>query len=364
MIVTQNIGPEGLPEPSGLSTTAPSNIVRHPVWNVIYQGQNITARITKMVVRIEYKDTKGAHKKHKGRSKESGAETDELIIELEDRDRRWQGPWFPTRGDLVTASMGYEFEQQMNCGNFQVDELELKGPPDVMHLKCIATGITPSLRSPRSARYENQKLSDVAKTVAARNGLTVVDAPQDTNISWNRISQRHETDLNFLRRLALDHGYDFTVRGSQLVFYPRVAVEQRDSVLVVDRTQTTAFSFKTKTQALYKSASVAYQDPTTKALIAATAQDSDNPTGDDLHIVTRSENPQQAQLKADSALHDANMLETTGELTTEGQIYLRAGLNITITGFKSFDGKYHIESSHHKMDFDTGYKTEIEVRKL
>src|SRR5439155_26340295 len=122
-------------------------------------------------------------------------------IVLEDRDRRWQGPWFPVRGDIVSLQIGYELEEWgLNCGDFQVDELELKGPPDTFHLKCIAAGITPSLRTPRSAAYEGQTLSQVANTIAARHQLTVVGAPQNVNVAWARITQRHETDLHFLRR--------------------------------------------------------------------------------------------------------------------------------------------------------------------
>jgi phage protein D len=304
-----------------------------------------------MVTKLSYSDKVAHH-------------SDELEVVLEDRDLRWQGPWFPVRGDLVGLLIGYTDGQLMDCGIFQVDELELHGPPDTMRRKCIAAGITPSLRTPRSAAYESQTLLQVAQTVAARQHMTVTGIPQNINVIFARVTQKQETDLNFLRRLAQAHNYDFSIRGSQLVFHSRTALEDQPVVLNVARTQTKTFEFKTKTQRIYKSASVAYHNPAQKQLIAAQVQDSTAPTGDDLHIVTRIENPQQAQLKAQSALHEANRLQVTGRIETEGTTLLVAGVNIAIQGFGSFDGNYHIEASRHRLERSSGYTTEVEVRKL
>jgi phage protein D len=378
----------GLPaNPAAAVDGALSYPVRHPRWELTYAGQNITGRITSMATEISYSDHR-AHQHHHQRAVATSAEADEVEVVLEDRDRRWQGPWFPVRGDIVNLLIGYEGEEQLlDCGDFQVDELELKGPPDTFHLKCIAAGITPSLRTPRSAAYETQTLLQVANTIAGLHQLTVTGIPQNINVSWQRITQRHETDLHFLRRLALAHNYDFSIRGTQLVFYARTPLEDAGTVLTITRgsAQSTqyqpryampmpmvsgqgifakSFEFQVKTQKIYKSASVAYQNPVTKQLIAASSQDSSSPTGDDLHIVTRCENPQQAQLKADSALHDANMLQVTGRVETEGTVLLVAGVNVNLMGFGTFDGKYHIESSRHRLERSSGYTTEIEVRKL
>lgn len=289
---------------------------------------------------------------------------DEIDVTLEDRDRRWQGDWFPVRGDTVNLQIGYVGEQFLDCGDYQVDELELKGPPDTFHLKCIATGITPSIRTPRSAAYESQTLLQVAQTVAQRHNLTVVGLAASNDVSFARVTQRHETDLHFLQRLAEAHNYSFSIRGNQLIFYDRTSLEQRPTVLTLLRSQTKNFEFKTRTQQIYKSASVAYQNPATKQLINATTTDSSAPTGDDLHVVTRCETPQQAQIKADGALHEANRLEVTGRLETEGTVLLVAGVNITIQGFKTFDGNYHIEGAKHHLERGGGYSTEIEVRQI
>lgn len=370
---------------TALGVTLP---IRHPAFTLTYAGQNITTDITAMVIELTYSDTSGAYTR--GRGRHHHKEADEIEVTLEDRDRRWQGSWYPQQGDTVSLQMGYETEPYLNCGTFQVDELELTGPPDTFHIKCISAAITPSLRTKRSFAYENVTLLDVANVVAARNGLTVVNAQQTQNISWQRITQHHETDLAFLRRLALAHNYDFTVRNNQLVFYDRTTLEQSAPVLTVLRTQTKAFEFRDKTQAVYEQAQVAYQNPQQKALLTALSSTPSgdiflNPqdvaaneafpgtsldvftlksVGDNLFIPMRVENQQQAKLKADSALHDANMLQITGRLELEGTTLLVAGVNITISGFKNFDGNYHITASTHRLDRSTGYSTEIEVRQL
>ena len=111
----------------------------------------------------------------------------------------------------------------------------MKGLPDTFQMKCVAAGITPSLRTPQSAAYESQTLLQVAQTVATRHQMTVTGLPQSINVSFARMTQNQETDLHFLRRLALAHDYDFAIRGSRLVFYSRTALEQTAPVLTLTR---------------------------------------------------------------------------------------------------------------------------------
>jgi phage protein D len=349
--------------------------VRHPRWLLVYAGKNITADVSGMITEIVYSD-QVAHL------------SDEVEITLEDRDRTWQSDWFPARGDVVTLSIGYDGEELLTCGDFEVDELELMGPPDTFQLKCIAAGVTPSIRTYRSEKYESTTLLDVAKQVAERHGMTVVGAPGIVNVTFARLTQTHETDLHFLRRLAQAHNYDFSIRGqkgqavTQIVFFERTRLEQVPAVLTVGRGSdppsalsdmqgraiiAKSFEFKSKTQQIYKSATMSYQNPATKQLIVAHVNDDSPgrvPVGDDLNLVERCETPQQAQLKARSRLHDANMLQVTGRIETEGTTLLVAGNNIGITGFGNFDGNYHVVRSKHRVERRTGYTTEVGIRKL
>ncbi len=169
------------------------------------------------------------------------------------------------------------------------------------------------MRTPNSAGYEQQSLLDIAEVIAGKYGLSVVSAPGVTDLQFARVTQKHETDLAFLKRLAREHGYDFTVRGTLLVFYAQSALAAAPAVVSLDRSEVERFEFRNRTHRIYSAAQVAYQDPATKSLITQSAQaDITVPTGDSLKLVPRCENAQQALTKAQAALDDHNRLFIDG----------------------------------------------------
>ncbi len=89
---------------------------------------NITNNVSQYVTSIEYTDV------------EHG-ESDELQICFEDSKKLWQGAWIPVKGDCLRAYIGYEAEKLLNCGVFEIDELEYDTPPDVITIKGLAAGI-------------------------------------------------------------------------------------------------------------------------------------------------------------------------------------------------------------------------------
>lgn len=324
--------------------------VRSPNWILTYSGVNITADISRMVLSISYAD-------------ELGGRSGELEVELEDRERRWQDPWFPQAGDAVSLLIGYSDESLLPCGDFQVDELEVEGPPDVFHLRCLPAWITPALRTRNSFGYENQTFPQIAATVAARHGMTVSGTPNQLDVSYLRITQKQETDLEFLHRIAIEHDYDFTVRGAQLVFYSRASLEARPAVLTLYRNAVERFRFVTKTHRIYQQAQTAYFDPRSKQLYTQAAQA--NPavaTGDVLKIIARCENGQQALERAEAALHEANRLQVTCRLAAPGTTRLVAGNIVALSGWGAMDGSYMIERAEHRLSRATGYVTEAELR--
>lgn len=326
--------------------------VRSPDWILTYSGVNITADISHMVLSISHVD-------------ELGGRSGELEITLEDRERRWQGPWFPQQADLVSLLIGYSGELLLPCGEFQVDDLEVEGPPDVFHLRCLPAWITPSLRTRNSFGYENQTLLQIAASIAARHGMTVVGASNQLDVSYLRITQKQETDLEFLHRIAIEHDYDFTVRGAQLVFYSRASLEAQPAALTLYRNAVEHFSFVAKTHRIYKQAQAAYFDPASKQLYTQTAQAIPAvATGDVLKVAARCENGQQALDRASAALHEANRLRVMCRLVAPGTTLLVAGNVVALSGWDVMDGSYMVERAQHRLSRATGYVTEAELRML
>jgi phage protein D len=331
-------------------TAAISYPVRSPNWILTYEGVNITADISHMVLSISYVD-------------ELGGRSGELEIELEDRERRWQGPWFPQQGDIVTLLIGYSGELLLPCGDFQVDDLELEGPPDVFHLRCLPAWITPALRTRNSFGYENVTLLQIATTVAARHGMSVVGAPSELDVSYLRITQKQETDVEFLRRVAAEHNYDFTVRGAQMVFYARADLEAQPAVLTLSRHDVERFGFRSKTHLIYQQAQTAYFDPYGKQLFTQIAQATPAvAAGDTLKVVARCENGQQALERASAALHETNRFLVTCRLVAPGTTLLVAGNNVALSGWGEMDGTYMIERAQHRLSRTAGYVTETDLR--
>ena len=331
-----------------------SYIVRSPQWIFSYLGVNVTADVSEMVLAIRYVD------------RLDGA-SGELEVELEDSTKRWQGPWYPTLGDIVGLQIGYSGEALLDCGEFQIDELQLDGPPDVMRLRCLAAYITPAMRTANTVAYENMGIVEIAAQIAAKYGLTLVAASSESqnDLVFARITQRRETDLEFLKRLAREHNFDFSVRAGQLIFYERPALESAPAVDAITRPDTVRFSFRNRTRRIYEGAEFSYFDPDTKQLISqSVAADASAPTGDTLKIVARCENVQQAGVKAEALLHLHNMVLVDASLDGPGNAVLVAGNNVQLSGWGALDGRYLIETAQHHLARARGYTTSIAARRV
>ncbi|HYB92388.1 MAG TPA: contractile injection system protein, VgrG/Pvc8 family [Candidatus Binataceae bacterium] len=326
--------------------------VPSPQWVLTYAGVNISGDVSQMVLSISYCDR-------------LASASGEVEIEFEDREKLWQGVWYPALGDQLNLLIGYHGGELLPCGDFQVDDLVLSGPPDVFRLGCLAVYITPPMRTENSVGYENQSLLEIAESIAAKYGLVLFAAPEVESLVFERITQRRETDLSFLKRLANEHGYDFTVRGSTMVFYAVSALESAPPVATISRTGTERFLFRNRTRRIFAASQVTYFDPDGKQLLLAQVEsEAAMPTGDTRKVVTRCENGQEAMLKAQAALHFDNRLFTTVQLVTPGAAGLVAGVNVLLSGWGHFDGIYLVEMARHHLSRAHGYTTEIDARRV
>lgn len=324
-----------------------NSLVRTPRWILSYQGVDITADVSPMALSVIYTD-------------QLSGSAGEIEVELEDGAKLWQTSWYPQQGDLVDLLIGYEGEPLLPCGQFQVDDLQLSGPPDVFNLRCLSAFITPAMRTRLSAAFENQTLLQIAQRIATKYNLNVVGVPNQLNLTFARITQKNETDLAFLHRVARSNNYDFTIRGNKLVFYSRVALESASPISTLTRSDTLDFSFRDKTHRIFKTARVSYQSPVGKTLITSSTADMPaGPCDDTDALIVRCENNQQAQLKAQSAVHRSDMLKVTTTLTVTGNPLLCAGSTVMLIGFGVYDGVYLISTSRHELVRRTGYTSQI-----
>ena len=317
-----------------------------PTFKLEYNQKNITKDVSDYVVSIDYTDY------------EHG-QSDEISITFEDSQGLWNGAWIPSKGDALRLFIGYEGEQLLNCGIFEIDEIEYETPSEELTVKALATGIKKSFRQANSIGYENKTLKQIANEVAKRHNLNLVGEIE--NIKVERITQNKERDLSFLKRIAELYGYIFKIAENNLVFYKTEKLMSANSAKIIYKSEVTNARFVEKTSHAYKSVSVSYRNPKTGKNVTATAKNEKCVKGDVLKLSTRVENKQQALIMAKAALKKG-YYTIEGYFSMAGNPYLVSGLNLETKDFGYFSGKYHITQANHHIDKLLGYSTSIEVK--
>ena len=317
-----------------------------PIFKIEYNQKDITKDVSNQVLNIEYTDF------------EHG-QSDEITITFDDTQKLWQSSWIPSKGDSLRVFIGYEGEKLLNCGIFEIDEIEFATPPDILTVKAIATGITKALRQNNSVAYENKTLKQIASEIAQKHSLTLVGEIEDVRVE--RITQNQERDLTFLKKLAEQYGYIFKIAEGKLVFYKTEKLTGADAAKILYKSDLSRISLTEKTSKNYKSVTVSYHNPKTGKKITATAKNENCVKGDTLKINERCENKQQALLKAKAALAKGNNT-IEGSIDLVGNPNLVAGLNVELKNLGYFSGKYHITQTRHFIDRTAGYGTSLEVK--
>lgn len=357
-----------------------------PRWKLVFKGQDITEGIAPAVLRIGTKD----HLEHAA---------SEVEFAISDDRQQWQGPWFPQRGDQMELSVGYP-PDLVPFGAFTLDEGQLKVSSkdgDVFIIRGISSDITKELRTHRTRMYEDTSVLKIAAQIAKEHGLEF-DAGQSKDHPRQRVTQKHETDVAFLERLATLYGYAFTIKGWRLMFREWKVLEQQEPIFTIRRSDAVTLKsaeFLRRTEKVFKRAEVAYHNPQSASLLSyvtggdapkfnekdflkfvqsdgSTRQRKTAPTivvedpkikdGDVLRIRARAESIADARAQGEAALHARNMRQQTCHMSTIGDPRTVSGVVISVEGFGGFDGNYLVETTAHSESRDGGYTTELDGR--
>lgn len=323
-------------------------IVPQPQFKLTYDQKDITSELAPYILQITYTDV-------------LEGESDELEVNIEDRDSRWKNGWFPGKGDKLALHIGYAGEATSNIGGFEIDEIEFNGAPDTISIRSLSAGVQAALRTSNTKAFESKTLKQIAEGLAADQGLTLVGSGDNTGRSYQRVTQNNETDLAFLNRLGKAEGIVFSVKDGQLVWHDQAKLDEAQTVTIITRQQMNSFTFRAKTATTYKACQVSYHDPKTKSLKTHTEKADGVPSGDTLKLVERCETLDDAKAKAKAALRSSNGKQVEGSITVYGNPKLRAGCNIEVQGLGLLDGGYQILKARHSMERGRGYTTELEL---
>lgn len=338
---------------------------RIPTVNVSYgRGGGTAGDITPFIEKIEIVE-------------ELEGNSDTVSMTVNNYDRRWLSAWRPRLGDYLIVSIGYRNEAFTSPVKYEVDEPTFTFAPDTMAIKGKATPITKSLTQKFSNAFEQWSLPELAQFVADKHGLQLVG--QVPEIIFDRVTQKNEPDLAWLRKLALRYGVIFKVESCErLVFYTEKELEAMPPVYTITMNLLSpdgSSSLKLQSTDSYKEAQTDYKEPKTNQWHQVNAQTS-NPeiaTQDTLRVTgERFETPEQVQLRTEEALRKANSTVVEGTLNVEGEVYYRAGLNIALPTdpmqFGDMGGKFQIRRVRHNLvpegGVKQGWRSELEVRKV
>lgn len=314
-------------------------MAKEAAWRLEYRGVDITGDLDPLTTSVSYTD-----KLH--------GEADEIEVAVQDRDGRWRGPWCPEPGDVMRLWYGWAGEPSIFAGTFELDEPEVSvgRGGDTMTIRGIAAPITKSLRTERSADYEDKSVEEIASEVAGRAGLKVSGTFNDTR--WRIKRQRRMRDLEFLARLGEDTDHYVSVRGDEIQFHPVDAIDAAEpiEVFTIHHPDFVAFRGRFETKDTASKAEVTHLHDEEKRLVKAEIKDDRVRTGDVLRIVERVEDEAQAELLAKGRLHQTNRNRRNGTLTLVGRPTIVAGTVIALgLDLGKWAGRYAVDASKHTL---------------
>lgn len=320
-----------------------------PFIKVLYNSKDISEDVSRGLYAVTYSD--------------SLEDIDTIDIDVEDADLKWQNNWYPDKNSTLTVEIGDTSGIVFKCGVFEIDEMELMGPPDAIRIRGIAAGFkTGKKRSAKNHVHENKTLAQIVHTVAESMGLTVQG--QIENIKIKRRVQNAKTDLDFLKSLSSEYGYIFNVRGSTLIFIKATDLEKGNTVITLERKDLINFSFRDKNTKTFKSARIKFHDPETGKTVTHTEGNGNSDSDDTLEIKKSVQSSAQAKAVSRAALHKANKKQKTGSITVKGSPYICAGNKIKITQMGKLSGDYMINQANHTLTNDGGWTADAEIYKL
>lgn len=251
----------------------------------------------------------------------------------------------------------------LDCGTFEIDSVDLSGPPMKSTIKGTSIPYTSTLRMMRKSRnWEKITLKAIAQQIAGEAGLKLLYESSD-NPEYDKKEQVQQSDIRFLQDLCHAEGKALKVTKLSVVIFDKQEYDGKPAVKIITYGSSDIISFRlgtTLTDAAYTSCHVCYTNTEKQQTIEYTyTPDSSVGTGQTLEINERVANTEEAIRLAKKRLREKNAQEFTGSFKMVGDVQLVAGIVVQLKGFQQFDRKYRVTSAKHSLT--GGYTTDIEL---
>lgn len=333
--------------------------VRRSYLGVTYNKKNVTESIRKYLIGWTYTDY-------------LSGQINNIQIDLQDSEHLWMSKWMPTKGAWIKAAINMEHwpkhgdKKRRNLGAFEVDTIQIKGPPSVATIKALAVPESMAIRGQdRNKAWEKTTLKALASTIAKRAKLKLFYDTAE-NPKYDRIEQSGESDLVFLNRLCANEGLCLKIESQKIIVLDEEKYERRPIIRRLQRKrdidEILDWSFDSQTHETYRSCVVTHFDSKSKKTIKGTyIPPKPPPTSKILFVNEEAKSVAEAKKIAKKKLREKNKEAVTGSITVIGNPMYYAGATIDLQRFGWFDGKYIITEVTHSKN--GGYTTTLNLRK-
>ena len=299
--------------------------------------------------------------------------------------------------------------EELDCGSFEIDAVDFDGPPDKVAIKALSTPISTGMRREEKTRaWEETTLQRIAQDIADAAGLEMM-YEVETDIQLDRVDQIKKSDMSFLLGLCEQYGVSLKVTSDKIVLFEEAVYEAKPVVDTFDKKEIGGrlihYTFSQETGDTVSKAVSSYKDPKSGLLVEAEFEPPEPPEtgqvalinarpgdlrGDDFREGndTASEDPggtfdtgfktfnettddfqdiradrtDNAKRQAKAVARKKNKKEWTCTLRMIGNVKMVGGVNIQLTGFGVYSGKYALDESDHSVG--GGYVTVIKAHRV
>ncbi len=255
----------------------------------------------------------------------------------------------------------------LDCGLFELDSIDLSGPPSALTIKATSLSYSSTMRQTlKSKSWENVTLRQIARQIAEANGMGVMYETGE-NPKYSRVEQYRMSDISFLQKLCHDAGCSLKATNNIIVIFNQAEYETKNAVKTIVFAKSGYIKYKLSTgeNDTYTSCRVYYTDSrgvTISAVEYAENYRKGEDNGQCLEVRQKVSSVSEAQMLAHKLLRLHNKLETEASFTFPGDTSLAAGCAVELSGFGFWDGKYIIKQAKHTVS-SSGYTTVISLRK-
>jgi len=313
--------------------------------------EDISVKISPYLTSLEYSDDI------------DGDKGDKIVVKLKDTDDGlFQSKYYPKKGSALRFEFGFDTQEReavfRSEHGFEIDEIAISWP-DTVSWTANSNKPAGAIHTRKSKQWENTTLGGIANAIAGANGILCIFHGQSPNIPY--ISQTHESDYKFIKRLAEQYGLAASLKGAKggltlVVADPREPLGSLQ--FEINRESVTNFSFSDKAiKGKAGGQSTYWAADKKKEVAVGTAGDGDG------HVIRTVAVQQSPEAHIQGTSGDAKKNENTNTLTLPGNPRLLAGVLVNLTGWWRNDGEWLIMKSKHTLDVASGYKTTVELRR-